>query len=330
MEYSMFFVRNLSKFILLTSFVSTASLGALCNNGLESANSTIGPDLRLTLVKDWNYSHDAAAFLGEVGTHNFRLGGTYGRYVTDTQRLKFGGEYLTQGLKYNYSPGKEHHSVNQYALGTKYQFILDNCYISATEIGGYYSHANNKSFDPYFCADRFVLVSRQIAGSDAYGFSADATIVPSDNNLLTISALYDHVNYKRIFNDHNEVSGLGIGLDFCQELPCNFSFDIKAEIRRPFNFFEAKLVWTAALCESDITVGVYANYTKSKRFSLPNVAGVGFELCYVFGSFEDPTYCDQKASYPCNDLVCWVAKPAVYMPIVLAASEQNEVPVLPN
>ena len=106
--------------------------------------------------------------------------------------------------------------------------------------------------------------------------------------------------------------------------------NIIAEFRRPYDFVEAQLNFANWTCGGDYTFGIFANYTHGKR-PLPNTIGYGIQIGADLGALSYYTRCARSSScqpdFPClnpaYDLSMWTAIPAVYIPEVLAITDQG-------
>src|SRR5262249_21898311 len=108
---------------------------------------------------------------------------------------------------------------------------------------------------------------------------------------------------------------------------------IKAEIRRPFNYFEGLINWHAPKDWRGFTLGLFGSHTQGKSH-LPNNTQAGVQISYLIG-FKNPSKdfprsdqltrtCIHPATPFNSALVSWVSTPAVYMPEVLAIADQRK------
>jgi hypothetical protein len=266
----------------------------------------------------------AFSFMGELGERNFRGSGTYGVYLAPCQRLKVSGEYLTQNLEYEFGAGDKRGWVAQYALGGAYQYLFSSSIFQSIDLGGSYSHAFNKHLSPSPTG-----TPRRIAGSDGGFGYLGSTVRLWSCGYLSATVNYDHVAYHRHYLSRKEANGWGGTVELVQMLPRDFSFNLGAEFRPPFNFFEGEINWNPRYADWGLNLGLYGNYTDGKE-GVPNVIAGGFKIGFSFGptgrtccraTSENLTPSQDCYSRMFCDLFNWVSEPAVYMPVVLAVPD---------
>ncbi len=314
---------------LVLAFFSISLEGA-CDHSLSRTENDLGPSFRFDLWPSLITDNAAFAMLGEIGNKNFRSNGTLGYKVNDCHFFKISGEWLGQKLGYRFATGKVHRWMHQQAFGIKYRYGLNTCWLQGIELGSTYSYAQGRSLkneECFYPTER--LIRRHIAGSSAYNFNLGTTILPWCNASFLVALEYDHVSYRRKFHSNKIVSGLGASFDFYQILPCGFSFDLKADVRRAFNYVEGLLSWCKPLRKGLFTVGVFGSYNRGKQH-LPNSANFGLELGFSFGGVCSQSACCENLVVDCC-FVSWMADPAVKMPQVLAIADQQiiEIPLPP-
>ena len=268
--------------------------------------------------------------LAEAGSNNYRFNGTLGVFACDQYRFKFSGEYLTQRIHYKFSSGKSRHWVQQYALGSTYQYHMDDCgCLKGIQLNGCYSQAKNHHLKEEACHDEKQFVDRRIAGSWNMDVEAGLVIAPWQCANLILSAGYDQVRYRREFFEKLRLSGAVATVKFEQQLGWGLALDVIAEFKRPYNYLEGLLSWGDRFSCGDLSLGVYAAHTWGK-YHLPSSTAVGGELRWSWGvdssCYASCAPCDPCASIcSCNreELVAWLNRPAVYIPEVLAIAEQK-------
>ena len=221
--------------------------------------------------------------------------------------------------------------MHQSAVGGKYKYLIDCRWFDSIELGGTYSYAPSRKLRDFVCPQitsstliTNKTVSRHIAGSHAYSISGGATLLPWCDAWLTADLVYDHVEYDRKFHHHKEtVAGIGATFRLTQRFLNDFDLILTADFRRPFNYSEALVNWTTCTNCGVLDLGVFAGYTEGKSH-LPNSSTYGIQLGYSFG----PESCQPLCCDPCDpccdqELICWLATPAVRMPQVLAISDQR-------
>lgn len=316
-------MKYLSFLLFLLSFCFSFLQAQICNHSRGRTDNYLMPELTFSCTPREIGDNSGVAFLAEGGRRNLRFNGTYGMLFDEDNRFKVSAEYLQQKLGYHFSTGKADRWVRQYAIGAAYGHEFCNPYITCGEITGYFSHAPNHYLGDAECAGE--LVSRRIAGSYAYGVEASATISLWPCAFLFLDAIYDSVAYQRKFHSRKYVNGFGGSVGFSHQFYNGLGVDLKAEFRRPFNYYRAGLRWFPSEY-SGLSLGVYASYVRGK-YQLPNNTTAGLEVTYTFSDLFSPSsWFGLEACEPvccCPQLRCWVSKPAVYLPQVLAIAEES-------
>lgn len=304
------------------------------NDLLPVARVTFTPDILSESVSDMIGMDVGVSFMGEAGVRNYRGNGTVGIYITPSQRIKAGGEWLTQKLKYHYLSGIEHHWVHQWAVGGQYQYLFDSCFLYSLDVSGDYSHAPSKTLKTVSCPPITVgantvynTIQRRIAGSKAYNVEAGMTVIPWGNATLSLAADYDNVKYDRKFHRKEISSGWGGTVKVSQRLPHDLIANFIAQVKKPYNFYEGSIKWVTTTNYGNIDVGIFGGFTQGKRH-LPCSTIAGVSVGLDFGGFGCGTPCTPCGGSASSEIAQWVAMPAVYVPQVLAIAEQLETTVL--
>ncbi|MGK5594225.1 MAG: Ig domain-containing protein [Parachlamydiaceae bacterium] len=307
-------------FRLFIFILFTTSIHLHGDNHGRTQNDLI-PDFKFTLIPREVTESSAVSFLGEAGRRNFRFNGTFGFLLNQQNRFKVSGEYLQQKLGYRFSTGKANRWVRQFATGATFQHDFCHSILSSGEVSGYCSYA------PSHYLSREIrngfIYSRRIAGSTAYGFEGGATFKLWPLAFLSVDASYDKVIYHRRFHSRKHVEGFGGSFAFHQQLFDHFGLNLRAEFKRPYNYFRASVNWCHP-CFRGLAIGIFGSHIRGKS-RLPSNTMAGFELNYVFSDFFNTGCFEQVCqtkSYCSQELACWVTNPAVYMPEVLAIAEE--------
>ncbi|KAF3362341.1 Uncharacterized protein PHSC3_001170 [Chlamydiales bacterium STE3] len=320
-------MRKIFFLLLLLLTVSSPLKGQQCHHFYGRTQNNLIPNVKFNLIPREVTEESAVSFLGEGGRRNFRFNGTFGILLNSKSRFKISGEYLQQKLRYRYSPGKVQRWVRQFATGATFQHDFCHPYILNGEFSGYCSYAPSRYLGREACGD--FLYTRRIAGSTAYGFEAGSTFRLWNYATLTLDANYDAVIYHRRFQSNRHIEGFGGSFGFHQQLFDHFGLSIRAEFKRPYNYYRAAINWSHP-CFKGLSVGIYGAHTKGKS-RLPNNTVAGFELNYVFLDLFAPFSDTQGESkrYCRQELASWMAKPSVYMPEVFAISEERRASITP-
>lgn len=268
------------------------------------------------------------SFLGEAGGNNLRLGVTFGAIPSPHHRYKLSGEYLVQKTSFRFDAGRAERWLHQAAAGVTYQYIA-NCdqFFQGLQINGVYADAFNLHVGQAECRERKQNHPRRIAGAWYARADIGAIIAPWCDALVILSAGFAEAEYNRRIHAKRSEAGPSFRFEFAQALGNNWAFTFEGDFQRPFNAIEGQFTYNRCCEVGHFTLGFFGSHTWGKG-GLQNVTSAGVEVGWSFGidglrkCCEDP--CLLKPIPSCcemQDLMAWVAAPAVYMPQVLAVGE---------
>ncbi len=163
-----------------------------------------------------------------------RGSGTYGVYLTPTERFKLSGEYLTQKLDFHLDSGSDKKWVSQVAFGAEYQYLLKDDFFKSIELGTAYSHAYK--------------THHNISGSNGSLSFLGTTARLWTCAFISVAAEYDWVEFERDYHHDSLSNGFGGSVDFVQRFGKDFSLNLGAEFREPFNSYQGVLNWNQRFC----------------------------------------------------------------------------------
>lgn len=355
-------MRHLLKrtFVFLTAVATTIAFATPIPNTTSNPTTFLGPIAQLGVTKPVS-DNTAVSALGEAGPKNFRLGGTVGWDLTYYQRLKVSAEWLRQQITYSFFDGRESPWLNQGAIGADYQYDFHDRvpYNTQLDLGIYYSHAPstnlgtstgsylNSAGIPQFYTD-----NKRIAGSNAAGVSPAVTIWPLEGTGLTFALNYDNVRYDTVNSPSQNAIGLGGTIGLHQAITQDIALGLSGAVRQPFNNYQADISWGNVPYHGTWVFSLFGAYTVGKN-TLPTTYNVGLGANYLMDAHETapaprartvplPMYKDAPVGYkgeeawplamptewednsPGNKaLTAWTSVPAVYMPQVLAVTDEN-------
>jgi hypothetical protein len=291
-------------------------------------STTMGPNARLIIAPRQLTSQTAFAIMGEVGEKMARVNATLGYQIGMRQRLKLSVDQLCQKLKYDFYNGSKEAWVQQIAGGASYKCFLDDCFFDSVDAGGWYSNAPSRRLSSFVLQEETTarLFERRIAGGEAWHAYLGTTVFPWSCASLSIAAVYDHVDYHKKTVKDKTVDGMGFSVDFSQRIFDGVDFNLRGDILQPYQHVGGALNWTVATCYGDVVTGIYGDYTHGRK-GLPNNTIFGVQINLAFGDGGQlPSFykdcCARDSSRPRQDLLEWIADPAVMMPIVLAIADQ--------
>lgn len=273
--------------------------------------------------------YGALATAGEIAYKNYRGSGTYGVYFTNHHRFKVTGEWLTQKLTYHFNPGRAKEWVSQYALGGEYQYLIGNKIVHSINLGSGYVHSYGQNLPRKHIFNK--VISRHIANSDGALSFLGTTVRLWNCARLSINANYDWVKYHQKYNSGKLANGFGGSLFFVQPFATDFTFELSAEFRKPFNSYQGSLNWKRFFSRWGIDLGIFGNITDGRE-GLPDIKTVGLQLGFSFGGkgCKNPPFDDKKTEQTdsfsrayCN-VSDWALRPAVYVPIVLTLEDSKK------
>ena len=291
------------------------------NNAFFSRNqdadstSSDGMPTTATAAGDWG----AISAYSEIAPRNFRGSGTYGVYLTSTQRFKLSGEYLAQNLDFHFNSGHHKKWVSQVAFGAEYQYLLDNDRFKSIELGTAYSHA--------------FRTHHNISGSNGSLSFLGTTARLWNCAFLSVAAEYDWVEFDRKHRHDKSSNGFGGSVDFVQQFGKDFSLNLGAQFREPFNSYQGLVNWNHRFCGFNLDIGVFGNLTEGHD-GVRDIRTVGLQLGIAFGpKAKNCGRCVEMSDTGRNcyarqycDVSQWVSRPAVYVPVVLVIADPQNIP----
>ncbi|KAF3362339.1 Uncharacterized protein PHSC3_001168 [Chlamydiales bacterium STE3] len=292
-----------------------------CHHSHGRTQNQLIPDFKFTLAPREITESSAVSFLGEGGRRNFRFNGTYGLLINSENRFKISGEFLQQKLGYHFSAGKTRRWMRQFATGATFQHDFCHPYLTSGQLSAYCSYAPSRQIGRERCNE--FIFTRRIAGSTGYGVEMGTTLRLWQQASLNVDASYDRITYHRRLHSRKHVEGFGGSIGFHQQLLDHLGFDLRAEFKRPYNYYRVAINWSHP-CLRGASVGLFGSHTRGKS-RLPSNTIAGIEINYVFSDFFNSSCFEQdrcQTSYCSQELASWVMAPAVYMPEVLAIAEE--------
>jgi len=323
------------KNLLKLSVVLCSTLLCLSTAHASSGPTTfLGPTLQGSYTGNIN-NNSAYSLLGEAGVKNFRVGGTLGWKAEENQYLKLSAEYLTQDITYSFITGNSNQWMSQGALGAGYLYEFAGNYQPHFDLNAYVSHAPSKSLSAVNgttivagVLNNFT-VQRRIAGSNAAGIVPALSIAPWQGGRVGVGLNYDNVRYDKNYSPNEDAKGFGGTATFDQKLSQTVDFGLSAAVRQPFNNYAANVSFSNPAFNNWV-LGVGGDYTTGKN-TLPNTWDVLFSASYSFDkrTVSAPAaykgFKGETAMPVHDDLMSYTADPAVYMPQVLAVTDQREI-----
>lgn len=315
-------------------FLSGISFSATAPN-TTTPITNVGPTLKASFTNRL-VKYNAYSLEGELGARNLRFNATYGWKLTECQRFKVTGEYLWQYINYAYYSGNTNAWVSQIAASVAYQLDLapQNFLRPQFDIAGYWSHSPGKALGDITGTVNHNLGlfnytdERRIAGSTGRGISPGLIISPWSHSRLTMLLNYDHLHYTAKYNViEQDADGLGGTVTFNQGIGDCIDLGLTAAVRKPFNFYNANLVFTRVHMLGVWRLGLFADYIDGKN-TLPDTYNFGVTANYTLDQSRDdcpPPARPRRISDIHRDTLGYVETPAVYMPQVLDIPDNKTV-----
>lgn len=282
----------------------------------------------------------AYSLAGEAGVKNYRAGVTLGWKIDCNQYLKVSAEYLWQKITYAFYAGNTEQWVHQGALGAAYEYdLVDFAYAPQFDLSAYISHAPSKTLDTVsggFFRNGIIIPYtdvRRIAGSNAWGAAPGVSVAPWDGSRIGVALNYDNVRYD-IDNGgpRDTAKGLGGTIFVNQAITSNIGIGASAAVRKPYTNYAANINFGNVQYYGNWSMGLFGDYTEGKH-RLPDTWDVGVSADYFLDqrcpvyrpNFKgERNFKGEAVPTTINDkLLAWTADPAVYMPQVLAVTDEK-------
>ncbi|KPJ67267.1 MAG: hypothetical protein AMJ43_05220 [Coxiella sp. DG_40] len=265
----------------------------------------------------------------ESGQKLRRFNATFGYLLSLKQRLKFSAEYLTQNLTFDFISGEVNKWVGQNAYGITYEYLLPYDFVKSIVFNVFYSKAQSENLSPIFYFDQNDQLYedfRYIAGAtDTHG-SLQVNLLPIKNTLLGLQLNYDNLNYNKKYPcEDDSYNGFDFTINLQQLITKQLKLQLSASRVPAYQDYHAEIDWLIHSMsgtrfelglngeriignhglQSDIRVGVNLNLRLGVNKTNSATHGYNLNLTDNF-----------------TDLSDWTAKPAVYMPQVLAVKNE--------
>ncbi len=323
----------LALFTLQLQYAGAEQVEGNCDHDIGKSYDNFFAYARVRPIATLDCDNGGLALLGEMGARNYRFNGTYGFFSDNCHRFKLGAEWLTQKIHYKFSSGRALRWTHQVGVGGKYQYWFEcpSCF-NGIQLALGYSHAMARRLPEVICLAQGSDLERRVSDSIFWNAEAGVIMAPLECGNLILSISYDNIRYHREHQDTKRLSGVGFSLDYTQKIWCQLVLDIKAQIKRPYNYLEAMLNWTERFECGDLTIGVFGNHVWGK-YKLPSSSAAGGEVRFTFGINPCSWFnccnngcndcCEQVCCYDSCELANWIADPAIYRPQALAIGDQR-------
>jgi hypothetical protein len=359
---ALFFTRMKKCFSIIFCIVCvSAAMATSIPNTSPNPKTFLGPTGSLGVTKLIT-DNTAFSVAGELGPRDLRLGGTLGWDIDYYQRIKASGELLRQKITYSFFSGRAEPWLNQGAVGLDYQYNFRDFDPVNTilDLSAYYSHAPSANLGTitgtYIPAGSTTPVAfideRRIAGSNAAGVSPGISVTTLSGTRLGAALNYDNVRYNTENRPGVNATGLGGTVKLNQAITEDLSIGASAAVRQPFNNYQADIALDNVNYYGVWIFKLFGAYTIGKN-SLPTTYNVGIGADYLIDAgkddvfptpqptsnfkdqipkqvYKDGTVVGFKDQPPMEmpepvdkDFLAWVAEPAVYMPQVLAITDES-------
>lgn len=258
------------------------------------------------------------------GPNEIRVNTTYGVTLTDNQRVKFTYEFLGQDLDFDFDSGTVSEWVFQNALGGDYAYLINNPYIEAVGVGGYYTHSGSKELSDK-AIDESRLDKRRIAGANSGNVHADVVLRLWPHSRLTSGVDYDIVRYDSKYTaSSNDADGFGGHIKLEQRLLPQLKASASAQLQQIQRQYAGSLGWLmpspAGMQFELVAISKYVDSMVTNRHFFTN--GLRFNASLNPGSrrYDDLDQGKQQS------LLTWTRTPSVRMATVLAVADRHSGP----
>lgn len=273
-------------------------------------NSTLWPDLRLSMEPILMEDSHGITWFFEKGRQIFRANATYGKRISENCFGKLSFEYLKQRLGLTFSSGREHKWVKQGEVGMAFRF-------PDLEVNCHYSHSTQRKLFSHVIPNKNAICDKNIAGSHAFGILCTAPYSLWEGGLLTAGLGYDYTSFKRLFQKNKVIQGLSFKLGMDQFFAHYGNLHLGVAVRAPFLFYEASFASHLYVFGCLFDVAIYGGRVHGLK-KIPSSSRIGIEIGFDLNKVM-PSYCD---THPCK-FRYWLASPAVYSPEVLVLHDEK-------
>ncbi len=296
----------------------------------------------------------AISVLGEYGTDQYRINGTAGFQLYSQGMFKFGGEYLSQVLPFEFDSGTIDERVGQTAYGFDFQHNVNHQALRNINLGGYWAKAPNVSLDTlnFTGDDGYEYINqRNLAGATSQGLDFGGTLALTPMTSLDAALNYDDVYYhtELVANDSYNTSGMGGTLKVNQLIGDRMKVSAEASNRVIYNTYGINLAYAPPFAQViGLKMAVFMQRLVSSN-DTPTSNTYGLQLSFLgdaptsssnsnsnthanntlaeTGKHDSISNMDNSMDNSDNinnttDITQWVKTPAVYMDRVMITSEQ--------
>ena len=318
-------MKNQGKVILIACVLSTGTAYSAIPNNYEP-KTYLGNILHLGFADLINETYHYSLAL--EGVKNQQRYAAAGGYQADKyQRFKVYAEYLRQNIGYSYFSGNSYQWDYQTAVNFRYQYrYLDMAVKPTIELAGYMTHAPSLTLSnkigTYIPNSTGVVTpfknTRRLAGSTTTGLVSDFAFELFRGNSTGFGVNYDNVRYNTEIGPDQNPGGLGGNLFLRQQFKNMYEVGATAAFRQPFNNYEFNAGLNNIKYHGNWSVGVEGDYLRGK-VTLPSTYNFGLYINY------SPELCNIKTAEMCHEkqnLLAWIAKPAVKIPQIMAIADE--------
>ncbi len=253
--------------------------------------------------------------LVDYGANEKRANVTLGHVWDGRQQVKVTYEYLSQRLPYDFDSGTVKEWVAQNAIGAAYQYLFFDRWIHSIDLNAYYIQANNKELsDVIFSRDNESLINfRRIAGGKEGTGTANISIHPFRQTLISLGGGYSQIDYDTQYEDHsnNSTFAYNAGIEYL----FNSRIKISSNVAHDAAQTEEK-VRLSTIFLPKVEAAVSGDFSQGLN-GLPNSTSVLLSLAYPVAGYSLFSE-DSLAS-----LKTWIQQPVVHAPRVLAIKDEE-------
>ncbi len=316
-------LKILSILILTGSLSATALADAtetpVVNFSMED-NNAYGFFSQAEFSNTWS-NNNAAAFLLGFGANQFRIGVDWAHAFNAQQRLNIGIEHLGQNSNFAFSTGVDHKYIGQNAIGSTYQYLVNDSVLKDIDLSGYYAVAQDVSFTPIFANNAWNI--RDVTGANSGGLSAGGHVQFWHSGWLGLALDYDNVYFPMHYEAPQGSSGFGFTASWVQLLSSNTAFMLSAAPHEPYQVYEASLNWLAhQTTHGQLAFGVYGEHLNSRLLPVSSQNILGLNLTYNWGAVT-PQSAATLYNPVAHDLLAWTQNLPSQLPGVFAVRDQS-------
>ncbi len=271
---------------------------------------------------------DAAVLLLDYGSNEFRLGLTWGRVLTPTQRIKLSVEHFAQENTFDFAAYPDGNFSGQNQFGLQYEYAATKKYLEAFIFRGYYFQANGSRLSDVPTVEGSIN-QRFLTGGMGGGINLGPRWRLWPGAQIDLGIAYDQVHFSTKHESAKNSSGFGQNATFLQKFIYDITLEVAVAHRKPYQQYSANIHWPVYHSSSrSLGLQLAASHLHSSILPAHDENIIGLSLTYQWGGSQPSSQflplCF-RGDIEC-DLIQWASHSAAYLPGVFVQRDQQLIP----